>query len=311
MAVEEINAGAKVADIPMKVAPPDQWTRMAEETALQLKVLTNQKMMDRLATPDQPMAAPESPIKIGGTVNLGTIDFQAQAQEATRKMEEVMKAREAEIKEERARREQAEAENQKMRIDQLQNQITLQMDNMAKMVQSGMQKPKSFMEQYGELKSMIGELGFLSPGAKAAGSDTPGLQLEILRMQGEQARADREFKLLMRNDEKRWNLEVEKLNMERENARARLQAEKDKQEMLAGSIKGLGGAIAAGLLSGGGAAAAGSPAEPAGPVGFIDARMGEAGAIDCPKCHSQIGIGPETLKAVCAKCGAELVVQRT
>ncbi len=148
----------------------------------------------------------------------------------------------------------------------------------------------------------------------------------MLRIQAQMAREEREFKREMRNDEKKWNLEVEKLNMERQNAVAKLQADKEHQEFLANSIKGVGGAIAAGLLQGGtGGIAEETPAPPAPakPAGGIsgqpqparqyraEAKQGEAGELTCPTCQQPIGIGPETTRAICGNCGSTVDVTRT
>jgi hypothetical protein len=319
MSVEEIHAGPKITDAgPLKSPAPDHWNTLAEQSKRQLEVMTNQKMMERLTQGDAP--PPDNPIKMQGSINLGNIDFQATAREAQERADKIMLEREKEVKEERARREQAEAEATKLRIDALQTQIQSQMAEMTKMIQMGMQKPKSFMEQYNEVKQLTSELSAINP-APATGGVNPTYQLEMLRMQAQMAREEREFKREMRNDEKKWNLGVEKLNIERQNAANKLQADKEHQEFLASSIKGVGGAIAAGLLQGG----AGGVEEP-GPVtnkpsGIsgqpkahqfrAEAKQGEVGELTCPTCQQPIGIGPDTTRAICGNCGSTIDVTRT
>ncbi|MFA5151713.1 MAG: hypothetical protein WC554_04040 [Clostridia bacterium] len=324
MSVEEVNVPPKVTDIPVKSnGPPDHWSQMAEQSKKQLEVMTNQKMMERLAQGDAP--PPDNPIKMQGSINLGNIDFQATAREAQERADKIMMEREKEVKEERVRREAAEQEATKLRIDALQTQIQAQMAEMAKMIQLGMQKPKSFMEQYNEVKQLTTELGTLNP-APQAGAANSTFQLEMLKIQAQMAREEREFKREMRNDEKKWNLEIEKLNIERQANVAKLQADKEHQEFLANSIKGVGGAIAAGLLNGGGGGfteespAGASPLKPAGGISGqpkqsrqyrAEAKSGEAGELTCPTCQQPIGIGPETTRAICGNCGSTVDVTRT
>ena len=331
--IEEVHVPPKITNIDPKAQPKPSsyWEEQAFEARKRREYVQEQKMTEELMKEPAPPPAPEAPFKVTGGINLGNIDIQenmrrseekaeAERKEVQRIREENMQIREQEkaeqkklLDEERARREMAEERARQLEIVQLKEQISQQMTNLEKMVAQGTRQPKSFVEQYDEVMALSNKLGL----AEKTSTDDPQVRLSIMKMQADMAREEREFKRTWRNDDKKWQLELAKLELEKKNHGELIEHEKSRNEMFANAFKNVGAAIATGLQSSGeeeAAAVAGArppSARTAAPrKSKIQAEVGSAGEVECPECHSPVGIGPNTTRAACAGCGFLFEIER-
>ena len=337
MSVEEIYIPPKTGNVD-PVAPkktPSYWEEQAKEARARREFLQEQRIAEEISNP----VPQDPPFKVSGGINLGNIDIQENMRRSEEKAELERKEAAARIAEERARREASEARVRDIEISMLREQISTQMSNLEKMISTN--KPvqqRSFMEQYEEIVGMANKLGMAERQQVATGSssDDARLKLEIMRIQAELAKEEREFKREMRNDERRWQVELAKLDIEKKNHADKLQHEKDRNELFSNAFKNVGSAIASGLMATAEASAAAGPVARSAPTQerpptherpgprprstppsteasenlSVEVPYGRAGEVTCPTCQEPIGIGPNTTKAMCAGCGLTCMVER-
>jgi len=320
MPVEEVHIPAKVTNIDPNNSKKTNtyWETQATEARQRREYLQEQRlglqeqrMADEIINP----APQEPPFKVTGGINLGNFDLQEQQRRAEEKAELERKEATTQIAAERAKREEAENRARNIEIEMLKSQFAQQMDTLQKMIQQGLRQPKSFTEQYDEAMTVANKLGLAHP--QTTGND-PRMQLEMMKLQADMAREEREFKQSQRNDDKKWQLELAKLDIEKKNHAEQLQHQKERNEMFANAFKTLGGAIAAGLT----VSAEESEVTDKAPVSGkaknapktnslkIQAALGRTGSIECPNCHGEIGIGPNSTTATCAGCGFTCPIKR-
>lgn len=251
---------------------------------------------------------PEPPFQVRGGIDIGTIDVQ---EERRRRENELESERQAAAQ----RAQEVEAENKRLqqelyqeRIESLRRDFSEKFEELQRAAQSGNQK--NFTDQYNEVLTIAKELGLEKTGA---GQD-PMIQLELAKLNYQQSREEREFKWKMREDEKKWQLDMEKLKDEREFRRAELAQQAKKDEMFASFPQLLGGAIARGIMDG-----EGNEGEQPAPERkiqkeskryHIEVDEGESGEIECPECHSPVVVAPSTKTAVCLGCNSKFDVVR-
>ena len=310
MAVEEIHLPPKTSSIDPKVAPrtPSYWENEAKEARARREYLQEQKIAEEITNPP-PM---DAPFKVQGGINLGTIDIQENMRRAEDKADLDRKEAQRQVIEERTRREAAEERARNYEIAVLKEQVTAGMNNLEKMIASSRSTPsKSFTEQLDEVTALANKLGL----AERNNSDDPKMKLEMFRLQADMAAAERDYKRELRNDDKRWQIELAKLDIQKKADSDKLQHEKDRNELFSNAFKNVGAAIAQGLLAN---AESSIPAAAAGPVARqaqepkfkVQVPRGRAGEVACPQCGEPIGVGPSTTRAVCANCGLSGIIER-
>ncbi len=321
MAVEEVYVPPKTSTSdPKKAVPspgtdPIYWRGKADEAKARLDYVEAQKTIERISDPEPPQ---EPPFKIKGEVNLGTIDFQQQAREAQEKADRIVEEQRKETERLRQRNEELQSDKTKLEIQSLQNVFDSKFEVLRRDIQTNNVKPKSFLEQYEELTELNKRITTLVP---STGLNTQNpLQLEVLRLQADMAREERNFRREMRNDEKKWNMDMARLQEERAGRLEQLQVEKDKNAMWGNSFKMLGAAIASGIMDNAAASEletgiAARPPEPrpqpaTGKAIRVEADPGEAGEFPCPNCKQMIAVGPTTTQAKCIACGTTAFITR-
>ena len=326
MAVEEVNVpthpGAGNPTNQVKVNPPAPdaafWAAKTAESKNRLEYIENQRAIESMTNP---APAPEPAFKVSGEFNMGKIDFQQQMKESQEKTERLLE--EQRKKEDELRKMVADAEKEKnrMQFDIITKSFEDKFTTLQQAVVNNQVKPRSFIEQFEELQQMAGKIG-LSPARESTGVD-PNFSLEMLKLQQQQAREEREWKRSIRNDEKNWTLQIQKLAEEREahkqllaeQKEARIAAaeqEKNKAEMWGNSLKSVGAAIASAYIENAGDAAATiSGAPKSAPLVYrSEAGVGEVGQLPCPKCGTPIGVGPTSEAVMCVKCGTKVEIDR-
>jgi hypothetical protein len=334
LSVEEVHVPPKTQNIDPNVIPkkPGYWETQAQDARARREYLTEQRMSEELMAKPPPNPMPESPFKVTGGINLGNFDIQEAQRKAEAKAEadrlrlEEMAARERQdaqriIAEERIKREQSEERSRQLEIASLKEQMAGKMVDLERMIAQGRPQSKPFVEQYEEVMQLANKLGL----AKQEGhGEDPRIRIEMLKLQAEMAREERNFKRELRNDEKKWNLELAKLDIDKQAHADQIQSEKRRSEMFSNAIKGVGSAIAAGLMKNADMFEEGSEAitqqAPSGNGNgrpsnnnkkfIVEADYGRAGEVECPGCGQMIGIGPQSATAKCSSCGFNCQVNR-
>lgn len=161
---------------------------------------------------------------------------------------------------------------------------------------------------------MAGKMGWVKPGAITPSSENPQISLEIARLHIEDARAAREHDRQMEKDKRDWDLRIMELSDKREYDKAKLEQEGKKSDAIFQAPQLFGAALAQGLAerAGGGTGSPGaiSQQQP-GPQTFkFKAPEGESGEVDCPVCHTPVGIGPHSDLAECVNCNTKFKIER-
>jgi len=310
MSVEDVFAPKTIKSVDPRNAKEkddskeDYWDRKAKEARAYREYLEEQKRMNNLEQPPQQ----EPPFKMSGELNLGKIDLQEERRQMAEEMERQRRAQEEKASKLEQQLDQTKEELYKERVESLRSTFEGKMQDLQKTIQQELTKNqgKTFQEQFQELQEISKLLGF----EKTRQGQDPMIQLELAKLDYERAREEREFKWKLRQDEKRWQFELQKLQDEREYRRAQLEQQARKDEMIANFPAHIGGAIARGLVESKGEEAVAPP--PKSSQGqHIEAGWGEGGEVECPSCGQPIGIGPTARQAACVNCGFTAAIKRT
>lgn len=307
--------------------PAVDWEEKAAQVEAQKRYELAQRELHDLKAPAAPPVVPESPFKITGGINLGNYDLQQQSREAAARVKEIEDKYEQRMAELADQGDHYRDELNNLRLEKMQEMFNAQIQSLSSQLQSGGNR-LDLAGQISQIKEMAGMLGFQT--ATPAITDS-NLQLQMLKMQNDAAREEREFQWKMRQDEWSREQKKEELKISGIVATEKIKAERERNQMLASFPETLGMAIARGLTSGslGSAAPAppapvpeprvAAPAPPSSPPAppasqpagqHIEAGVGEAGETSCPACGGIIAIAPNTTTAVCASCGAQIPVKR-
>jgi hypothetical protein len=225
-------------------------------------------------------------------------------------IEEGAAAAQQETAAERARREEAEKNLAAEKARTLQGQIENLRTDIQRFATSGTGQ-KGLVEQFQEIKALVKEMGLSNP----AGAQDATIQLEITRLQMQDAREARAFQKQMRDSDREWDLKLQQLASDNNFRKEELAIKKQQGDMFANLPKLLGSAIGQGFaaraeaLAGAGAASGAIAGQPA-KVNTIVAGEGEAGEVECPDCHTLIGVAPTTKSTICAGCGIQYMIKR-
>ena len=340
MGVEPVNvplAGKTVAtgaQIGQAVNTDKYWQNKAQEARAMREYEEEQQNIKNLRNPPQ---AGEPPIKMTGEISMGKIDFQEQTRLAR---EEAAAAREAA----EARATKMEEENARLKeslltttINNLQQTLGSQITKLQGDIAAGRGNSKSIADQLKEVIDSASLLGFVKPEAArptpvVANATDAAISLEMLRLQLEDKRADRNFAWQMEKDRREFQIQLKKLDQANRLAAQEISVKREQSAWLAKAPEMIGNTIAQGLMAsrGGGTIesrptarrTAQNPYAPphteniesqapnSEPGRKVAAGINEAGTIDCPDCQQPIAIGPTATRAICAACGYEVEIVR-
>jgi len=123
---------------------------------------------------------------------------------------------------------------------------------------------------------------------------------DYLRLQKEIRDADRKFARDMKADDRRWQVQLQKMRDESRRMWAEAQEQKRRTELAKSTLKRIGGAIARAVSEGEeGEAAEAKPAPK---------KKGNVRSLGCPECGAEISIPPNSKvggKVTCASCNSE------
>ena len=162
------------------------------------------------------------------------------------------------------------------------------------------EEPKTFAEQLNQAVDIATKLGY----DKADKQSQMSLELERLK-------ADNTIRLEEMKDardvrDKEWQLKLKQWEEEKEHKREEIQAkidiEKERNQLIANAITELKGFVSEIRGKGGGVA------QP--PVNYVTAGVGETGELECPGCKAVIPVGGDDTTATCPGCGAAYPIRR-
>jgi len=270
-----------------------------------------EKAMREAANSREPEAIKPG-FEVKGSLNMGDIDLQKQAEERERKAEEERKRSSDEVKEERRLREKSESEKHQMELEASENRqrdMVNRFDKLEAAVTAGKVSQKSFAQQIAEITELATALGYAKPDPGLPSGENIRDRMELVKLQNENSRAEREFKRQMRNEEREYQRQLRKDEDDHNFRSAELEQKRKRDETLYKAPEMIGRAIAAGVAESAGGGGVGNKSKPFN----AEAAPGESGTLDCPNpnCGAKIGIAPTTKTAICAKCGTKIKVTRT
>jgi len=162
--------------------------------------------------------------------------------------------------------------------------------------------PSAMVNQFKVLSKLSEEIASMK-GAPGVGDSA--LQLEITKLQMDNARAEREFQARMEQDRRQWELDKEKMQDDRHFRQQDAARQTKRDEMFASFPQRIGGAIAKGMSE-----SEGVSETPRGKSRYIEAGAGESGEATCDSCESPIAVGPTARMAICSNCGARFSIRR-
>lgn len=320
MAVKDVFGPKPVNPIDPKNTEEDkggEWQKKAKEAKAQREYMEEQRNIDRIAQPEQP---PESKFEFKGGVHLD-IDPQRDAKEAREvaekvreKAEQEKKERDKKIDELTAERDEKARELQDTKLTAAMKEMTGQfgaalkeMNQKIEDVKAGAD-PSIMVSQFKALAKLSEEMGSL--GGRQVGD--PSIQLEITKLNMENARAQREFEARLEQDKRAWDLQLQRFEDERE-ARKQAQIQEQHKYDQLGNVFETGarlvgkGITESSISKSGDEVASASKGRKS---HHIEIGLGESGEIECPGCNQPVGIGPTAKAAVCANCGAKYSIKR-
>lgn len=247
----------------------------------------------------------EGPFKVTGGVSLGNIDLQRDREEARTELERLKKEADEAARATGQENQQLRDKIHEQEIKMLNITFQAQMEVLTKMIESSTSK-KSFIEQYTEAMETAKTLGYQQT-TPQPGSEM--IQLELKKLDFDHTLALKKMTREDRAEGRKWDLELRRLDDERKAKEAELAQQQKRDEMIASAPQMIGGAIAKGMMEskGGGEA----PAAPKTSQRYeLPVPQGEEGVTHCPKCGTEMGVGPTAKSAICAKCNTKVFIKR-
>lgn len=286
---------------------PEYWQKKERDAKARAGYLEAERTINAIQT------GGESPFKLEGRINLGEINPQKDAKEAQERAEKEQEKREARVEAERKRADEAEAKLREEQLNSLRRDFSTELGNLSKTIEKltesqNQAETKDVLAQFRNHYEAAVELAKSFGYERTSEGTDPHIQLEIKKMEMANAVQDREFKWRMRQDEKNWELERQKLNDDRLFKQAQLNNEKQRNDMLASFPQLIGGAFARGIMDQG-EPQSGQP-QTSRKAYIIEMPEGEHGTVNCPNCQTAMGIGPDQTAVQCIKCRTQYPIRR-
>lgn len=260
----------------------------------------------------------EPAFRVTGGVKLD-IDPQRDAREAREAVErmsvkagEDKEKRDEEIKKLTAERDEKARELQDTKLSAVMREMTGSFNAALKTMNEKLEEvragadPSAMIGQFKVLTKLSEEMASLK-GTPAAGDAS--LQLEITKLQMDNARAEREFQARLAQEARQWDLEKMKLEDDRHFRQHEAARQQRKDDMFANAPAAVGEAWAKGMLAA--EEAKNIPQAPKSKVGqHVEAGEGESGEFEC-SCGQPVAIGPTARSAICSNCGTRFPIERT
>jgi len=318
MPVEDVNRPKTVKTVdPHTTGEKDEkgdeyWARKARESKNRLDYQESENAMRQMGQ------TPESPFQVRGSVNLGEFDLQEQQRLARDNAEKVRKDTDTQLKEERGKREKAEEELYQERVEGLRRDFDTRIGELTKTIEKLTTAPKKderslherFREEFQAVQELAKDLGL----ERTATGQDPMIQLELAKLSYQQAREEREFKRQMRNDEKQFQMQLQQMRDQQDYQKAQLEQQSRRDDIITNITQQFGVAVGRGIRDGANGV---SPPEqqvsqqPRNRKAYeVKVQPGQQGALICPECKAEVGIGPDSESAQCVTCRTHFAIVR-
>lgn len=312
MAIEDVFNPESKTKIDPKVAKEkssdesdaEYWEKKTKAERAQREYEEERKRREKIDTPS------ESPFQVKGEVNLGKFDFQKQQEELRNTINKIQDDARAQIESLSKDKDDYRDRLNQIQLTMVENTLKAQIEHLQKVIQDGLAKPKEpgIADQISQITQIAGILGYSKP---TASETLPAeVQLQIKKMDIENAQAQREFEHKMKVDERNWQLDLKKLDIENANRAAQISAEKEKRGVWATPFESIGSAIARGLVDSGGQISRPSTTRRKRSTHRLEAGEDDSGTLECPECGEPIAIAPRARSAVCSSCDATISISR-
>lgn len=245
----------------------------------------------------------KSGFKTSGEIKMGVIDLQAERQQAIQDLKDLKKEQEEAVKGLGQENQQLREKIHDQEMKVMEVTLKTQIEQLGEMIKSNAAKG-TFMDQYSAMMEMAKTLGFSQP---ATGGDLAN-KIELTKLEFENTRELRRLGREDKAEERRWALELRRLDDEREARRQDAERQKKRDDMIASAPEVFGRAMARGMME--------PEATEVGHISSkekqtgIEAGLGESGEVNCSYCDKPVAIGPTAQIAVCANCGAKYPIKR-
>lgn len=277
----------------------------------------------RLARKAEADGPPEPAFQVKGSVNLGDINLQKNAEELRNTIADIQK--DSREREDKLTSSNADYRDKvaEIRSQMIESTLKAQIDNLTKTI-TQTQNPNSNLaitDRIAEITQIAGMLGYTKPDPASVAEQMPAsLQLQMLKMEMEEKGRTRQFEWDKIESQRNWEIQIKKLELESQGRRDEITLAREKRSSIISPFESIGAAIARGwgdMGKGGGEETAGpkvreraSPKKGKGKVHPLQAGMNDSGTIECPECQEPIAIAPKSKSAFCPSCEATLEIHR-
>jgi multidrug efflux pump subunit AcrA (membrane-fusion protein) len=281
----------------------------AEDLEKQTKAL---QARHNLATTAEMLNNPESVQKMReerqNELTKAAAEASKKAEEATdRERERLQKEKddaEGAAASEQAKREQAEKDLQ----TQMNQQLLTKIEELKGSKLTASQQLTDYITFFNTLSETFGlpKMGAKPPDTTPHTDPHLTLELEKLKIENSQKQRDHEWKL--QKDKQEWDLKLMAFDRDGKFKEKEMEMADKRTQQLFTIPEVIGGAIGKALLGReeGGQTTINQPAQSY----RLDMLEGQSGTLDCPKCKTQVGIGPTQGSAQCIKCGTQFMIAR-
>jgi DNA-directed RNA polymerase subunit RPC12/RpoP len=250
----------------------------------------------------------DSGFKITGGVNLGNIDLQEERRLAIQELKDLKKEQEDTLRAVGQENQQLRDKIHEQELKVLEVNFKAQMEVLTEAIKQNASRG-NFTDQLNAARAIAEEIGY-QKGSPAGGSSEL-IQVELKKLDFDHQLALRKMTKDDKAEERRWQIELRRLDDEREARRAELAQQQRKDEMLAKAPEVIGRAIGRAILEGGGVAETEAPVTSKAHQRYeLQVPMGQGGTTKCPECQEEVGVGPTSRTAVCANCDTKIFIKR-
>ena len=253
-------------------------------------------------------------IKVEGAVKLGTIDYQAMLQQQMAERDDLRKQAEDAASKQAAISDELREKLHASEMQVLKTSFDAQMQVLTKMIEANASKG-GFTEQLTAARAIADELGYQRGTTGGNGSEM--IRIELKKLDFEHQVAMRRMAKEDKAEERKWQLELRRLDDERAAKRQELAQDAERNELIAKTPQVIANAFAQGLMANqgkGGRVTEEAPSGTKAPRGekghHVEAGWGETGEVECPSCNQPIAIGSTAQTAVCTTCGERVPIRR-
>lgn len=255
----------------------------------------------RAASGDEPGRG----FKVTGGIDFGHLDLAQERKEASERLEKLKKEADDVAKATGQENSQLRDKIAELNLEHLTSTFQAQMEGLTKLIQASGSK-KNFVEEMAEAQETAKALGFARPTPESSDLQTT---LALKKIEFEQAVALRNLARDDRAEARRWQMELRRLDDERDGRKHQENEAQKSREMWGRAPTVIGETIAAGMMAASGKAEA-NPVGKAKVGKRVEAIAGEGGDFECETCKQPVAVGPTAKVAICAGCGAKYPIER-